>query len=70
MHVDAYKASRVTGDINVIDLNEYRMNLPHLRCIKFPLNAKRQIVDVLIGLDYLDLHCAIEEVNLESQQQD
>ena len=60
--VNAYTASRVTGDMNVIDWNEYRMKWPHLRSIKFPLNAKRPIVDVLIGLDCLDLHCAIEEV--------
>ena len=60
--VNAYTASRVTGDMNVIDWNEYRMKWPHLRSIKFLLNAKRPIVDVLIGLDCLDLHCAIEEV--------
>ena len=60
--VNAYTESRVTGDMNIIDWNEYRMKWPHLRSIKFPLNAKRPIVDVLIGLDCLELHCAIEEV--------
>ena len=60
--VNAYTANRVTGDMNVIDWNENHMKCPHLRSIKFPLNAKKPIVDVLLGLDCLDLHCAIEEV--------
>ena len=62
VNVNAYTTNRVTGDMNVIDWNEYRKKWPYLRDIKFPLNAKRPIVDVLIGLDCLDLHCAIEEV--------
>ena len=60
--VNAYTTSRVTGDMNVIDWNEYSMKWPHLRSIKFPLNAKSPIVNILLGLDCLDLHCAIEEV--------
>ena len=62
VNVNAYTTNRVTGDMNVIDWNEYRKKWPYLRDVKFPLNAKRPIVDVLIGLDCLDLHCAIEEV--------
>ena len=55
LNVNAYTANRVTGDMNVIDWNEYRMKWPHLRSIKFPLNAKKPIVDVLLRLDCLDL---------------
>ena len=62
MNVTAYMANSVTGDMTVIDWNEYRSKWPYLRKINFPLPAKKQIVDVLIGLDCLDLHGAIEEV--------
>ena len=62
LNVNAYTANRVTGDLSVIDWNEYRKKWPHLRSIEFPLNAKKPIVDVLLGLVCLDLHCAIEEV--------
>ena len=69
LKVNAYTANRVTGDMNVIDWNEYHMKCPHLRSIKFPLNAKKPIVDVLLGLDCLDLHCAIEEVRGQPGEQ-
>ena len=35
--VNAYMASRVTRDMNVIDWNEYHKKWPHLQSIKFPL---------------------------------
>ena len=62
MHITAYTAKRVMGDMTVIDWNEYRSQWPYLRKMNFPLPAKKQIVDVLIGLYCLDLHGAIEEV--------
>ena len=66
--VNAYAASRVTGDMNVIDWNEYRRKWPHLRGIKFPLNAKRPMVDVLKGLDLICIAPSKRsEINLESQ---
>ena len=49
LNVNAYTANRETGDLSVIDWNEYRKKLPHLRSINFPLNAKKPIVDVLLG---------------------
>ena len=62
MNVTAYTANRVTGDLPVINWNEYSSKWPNLRKIDFPVPAKKLIVGVLIGLDSLDLHCATEEV--------
>ena len=35
----------------------------HLQNIKFPKLGPRPIVDILIGIDCLDLHCSLEDVN-------
>ena len=62
MSVTTYTANRVTGDMPVLNWNEFCSKWPYLRKIDFPVSAKKPIVDILIGLDCLDLHCAIEEV--------
>ena len=46
----------------IFEWNKCKKRWPYLRDIDFPRSTKRQIVDVLIGLDCADLHCAIEEV--------
>ena len=58
----AYTANRVTGNMAVIDWNQFKLEWPHLRNIAFPLPATRPIVDVLIGIDCAELHCALQEV--------
>ena len=63
MSVTAYTANRVTGDMSVIHWNEYTAQWPYLRRVDFPVPAEKPIVDILIGLDCLDLHCAIAEVS-------
>ena len=60
--VTAYTANRVTGNMAIFDWKKCKKRWPYLREIDFPRSTKRQIVDVLIGLDCADLHCAIEEV--------
>ena len=62
VNMTAYTANRVTGDMPVIHWNEYSSKWPYLRKIDFPVPAKKPIVDILIGLDCLELHSAIEEV--------
>ena len=47
MNVTAYTANRVTGDMTVIDWNEYRSKWPYLRKINFPLPAKKQVVRIV-----------------------
>ena len=60
--VTAYTANREKGNMAIFDWNKCKKRWPYLREIDFPRSTKRQIVDVLIGLDWADLHCAIEEV--------
>ena len=60
--VTACTATRVTGTMSAFDWSQYTQRWSHLRHINFPRIAKRPVVDVLIGLDCADLHCAIPEV--------
>ena len=62
MNVTAYTTNRVTGDMPVVNWNEYSSKWPYLTKINFPVPAKKPIIDILIGLDCLDLHCSTEEV--------
>ena len=64
LEVTAYTATRVRGTMLAFDWSQYTQRWSHLhvRHINFPRIAKRPVVDVLIGLDCADLHCAIQEV--------
>ena len=62
LQVTAYTATRVTGTMSAFDWTEYTQRWAHLQHINFPRVAKRPVVDVLIGLDCADLHCALQEV--------
>lgn len=61
MNVTTYTANRVTGNMPVIPWNEYSSKWPYLRKIDFPLPANKPVVDILIGLDCLDIQSAMEE---------
>ena len=60
--VTAYTATRVIGTMSAFDWSKCTQRWSHLRNINFPRTAKRSVVDVLIGIDCADLHCAIQEV--------
>ena len=62
MTVNAYTANRVTGDMRVFDWNKCKIRWPYLKNIDFPHSTKREIVDLLIGLDCAYLHSTLEEV--------
>ena len=62
MNVTAYTTDRVTGNMHVVNWKEYNSKWPYLRRVDLPLPAKKPIVDILIGLDCLDLHCALGEI--------
>ena len=51
MTVNAYTANRVTGDMRVFDWNKCKSRWPYLKNIDFPHSPRREIVDLLIGLD-------------------
>lgn len=62
MSVNAYTANRITVDMPVINWNEHSSKWPYLGKVDIPVPTKKPIVDILICLDCLDLHCGIEEV--------
>ncbi|KAG1683385.1 hypothetical protein GQR58_010038 [Nymphon striatum] len=62
IEMDAYTTDRVTGRLEAINWNKEKYKWPHLREIKFPYLGKRPIVDILIGLDYADLHCSLQDI--------
>ncbi|KAG1663588.1 THAP domain-containing protein 1 [Nymphon striatum] len=62
IEIDAYTTDRVTGRLEAINWNKEKYKWPHLREIKFPYLGKRPIVDILIGLDYADLHCSLQDI--------
>ncbi|KAK3732000.1 hypothetical protein QZH41_005502 [Actinostola sp. cb2023] len=60
--VSAFTADRVTGNMKVIDWNNCAKKWNHLRSVNFPYLGPRPIVDVLIGIDYADLHYSIQDI--------
>ena len=60
--VTAFTADRVTGSMTVVNWIKYSKQWPHLKNKEFPSSATRPIVDVFMGLDWVELHCALEEV--------
>ena len=61
IRVRALTAKRVTGNMKVIQWSQHADKWPHLRHIDFPDTGLRPIVDLLIGIDYIDLHCSYKE---------
>ena len=53
---------RVTGSLKAVDWDRFKDQWNHLRHIHFPVPSKKPVVDILIGLDYSDLHTSLEEV--------
>ena len=58
----ALTAKKVTGNMKIIQWSQHADKWPHLKHINFPDSGLRPIVDLLIGIDYLDLHCSYKEV--------
>ena len=60
--ISALTTNRVTGSLQVIDWRNQRHRWRHLQNIPFPSTAEKPYVDVLLGADYLDLQCSLQEV--------
>ena len=60
--VNAYKVSRVPGDMRVIHWRQLTKKWKHLRHRPFPSIDLRPVVDISIGIDNAELHCALEEI--------
>ena len=61
MKIHAFTADRVTGNMKAINWRSFANKWNHLKGIAFPIIGARPIIDILIGIDYADLHCSIQE---------
>ena len=59
--IHAFTADRVTGNIKAINWRSSANKWNHLKGITFPIIGARPIIGILIGIDYVDLHCSIQE---------
>ena len=57
-----FTAKRVTGNMNVIDWGMYVTKCTYLKGIQFPNPGIRPIVDLLIGVDFAELHYSFKDV--------
>lgn len=62
MGISAFTTDKVTGNLEVVDWNRNAARWPHLRGIQFPKFGSRPFVDLLIGLDYADLHYSLRDI--------
>ena len=58
----AFMAERVTGSMKVIDWEKHVGKWSHLKGIQLPDPGKGPIVDLLIGVDYAELHYSFKDV--------
>ena len=66
MSMEAQTTKNVTGRLKPIDWQRNSQRWNHLRGINFPKLGKKSKVDLLIGLDYVELHRLLGEMNGET----
>ena len=62
VHMQAETLSRVAGDFRPVNWRKRKRHFDHLAHIDFPALGQKPIVDLLIGLDYSDLHRSIQDI--------
>ena len=68
-NITAFTTHRVTRNMNVIDWNVCSQKWSHLKLgLKFHNLGSRPIVDILIGLDCVDLHYSIKDIKDKPDQ--
>ena len=60
--LSAFTAERDTGDMEVISWKKHAARWSHLKRIQFPNLGIRPIVDLLIGIDYAELHFSCKDI--------
>ena len=60
--VNAFTTEKVTGNLEAIDWRKHANKWPHLRDIQFPKTGLHSLVDILIGVDHVDLHYSLKDV--------
>ncbi|KAL4238005.1 hypothetical protein ACF0H5_002716 [Mactra antiquata] len=63
--VEATTVEHVTGNLQTIDWNKHSHKFKHLQGLAFPKVRNKDTVDMLIGVDYANLHCALHEITGE-----
>ena len=63
-NVSAFNTEKVTGDMEVVDWNQYASKWKHLIEITFPNIDRTPMVDILIGVDHAT--CCIQNKRLEA----
>ena len=61
IRVKALTAKRVTRMMKVIQWSQHVDKWPHLKHIDSPGTSVRPMLDLLVGIDYHDLHCSYME---------
>ena len=60
--VSAFTTERVTGNLEAIDWRKHANKWPHLRGIQFPKPGPHPLVDILKGVDHVDLLYSFKDV--------
>ena len=60
--VSAFTTTRVTGNMRPVNWKVQATKRKHLKGINFPNLGLRPIVDMLIGIDYAELHYSIKDI--------
>ena len=58
----AFTTEKITGTLEAIDWGRCAHNWPHLRGIQFPERGSHLLVDILIGVDQIDLYYSFKDV--------
>ena len=62
INMSALTTNRVTGNMRAVNWNSHKQKWPHLGGIQFPKLGRRPTIDLLIGIDHLELHSSQGEV--------
>ena len=60
--ISAFTATRVTGNMRPVNWKGQSGKWKHLQGVDFPNLGPRPIIDMLIGIDYAELHFSIKDV--------
>lgn len=60
--LSAFTSERVTGDVEVMSWKKHAAKWSHLTLIQFSNLGIRSIMDLLIGVDYAELHFSFKDI--------
>ena len=60
--ISAFTATTVTRDMQPVDWKRQAIKWKHLQGINFPNLGPRPVIDMLIGIEYAELHYSVRDV--------